>query len=172
MTSYAPGPNAQNPGWAYPAPAPAVPPQTGVGAWLQFLWWYVPVPVIGNIAWLAGAVASWLKHRRSNGPARENARHALNWAITANAIMVLAIVCAFLTMFTSQGWDLSQSVPGDHPGVVLYVAFLLVVPVTGITTLIVGIVGAVRAGRGDVLRVPVAIPFVRGTNQQEPGRPA
>ncbi|MGO2112359.1 MAG: DUF4870 domain-containing protein [Pseudoclavibacter sp.] len=137
----------------------------GTGAWLQFLWLYIPVPVIANLAWITGAIVSWVTHMRTPGNARENARNALNWAITANLILLLVIVLAFFSMFTATGMSFEGTVSGDHPLIAVYIGLLCLIPVVGIACLVFGIVGAIQASRREVFRVPIAVPFVRAARQ-------
>lgn len=150
--------------WREPPPPAPVPPARGIGAWLQFLWLYVPVPLIGHIAWVAGALVSFVGHRHGSRVAAENARTALNWTFTVCVVQLLLVAGAVLSMVIATVQTSPTDAP-DHPMFIVYMVFLLTFILTGVIVLVVGIAGAVTASKNTVFALRMAIPFVRPRRQ-------
>ncbi len=137
----------------YPAPAPAVPPR-GLLPWVLGFLILVPFPFVGGLASGIAMAVSGGASRRAGGPARENARSALNWGLTYLMVSTLLIILHFALLFV-----LTAQAPTTS-------FFPLGIPITvyfalSIVHLVVVIMGTVRASSGKVMRVPFAIPFLR-----------
>lgn len=152
-TYSAPGAPAGYPVPGYPAPPPAVPPR-GLLPWVLGFLILVPFPFVGGLASGIAMAVSGGASRRAGGPARENARSALNWGLTYLMVSTLLVILHFVLLFV---------LTADAPTASFYP---LGIPITlyfavSILHLVVVIIGTVRASSGKVMRVPFAIPFVR-----------
>ncbi|WP_136057183.1 DUF4870 domain-containing protein [Microbacterium sp. K24] len=137
----------------YPAPAPAVPPR-GLLPWVLGFLILVPFPFVGGLASGIAMAVSGGASRRAGGPARENARSALNWGLTYLMVSTLLVILHFVLLFV-----LTAQAPTTS-------FFPLGIPITvyfalSIVHLVVVIMGTVRASSGKVMRVKFAIPFLR-----------
>ena len=131
--------------YGYPVKPPA-----GALAWgLGFLA-YIPIPYIGII--IAGIVMACVYGSQSRkGPIAEaNARNAANWGLT---VALLTVVCFLIGLIAGAGLG------NDGAWIAGLMAIIWIAAC--ITHLVLIIRGLVRAGRGAVLTVPFAIPFIR-----------
>jgi uncharacterized Tic20 family protein len=115
----------------------------------------VPFPFVGGVASGIAMAVSGGASRRAGGTARENARAALNWGLTYLFLSTALLVMHFVLLFI---------LTAEGPGTGFYP---LGIPLTGYVVIslahvVIVIVGSVRASAGKVMRVPVAIPFLRG----------
>lgn len=141
-----PGAPAGAPSGAYPtASAPA-----GVLPWALGLLAYIPVPLVSMVIAGIAMAAVYPSQRRRSPVAAENARRAANWGLTVILVVVLMLVAVAVLSLVLTG-------PGAGPVVPL----LAVIPL-GIAHLVVVVLGIMRANRGQVSAVPIAIPFLRG----------
>ncbi|MFV0375338.1 DUF4870 domain-containing protein [Microbacterium sp.] len=130
-------------------------PATGSLTWgLGFLG-FIPIPffsllIVAIVAIVASAV---YPSQRRHGPIAEgNARNAANWAWTAFLVLVLSVVLTTLLVALQNFYT-----PGPFPGRLPFLVLLGV----GITHPVLCIMGLVAASKGQGLRVPYAIPFIR-----------
>jgi len=139
-------------GWPRPGYAAAPPASTGT-AWLMGLFALVPIPGVSAVA--AGVVMAAVGRgqRRRGGVDAENGRRAANWGLTYALLTVLLVLGHVVLLVT-----LTRGAPvqGFFPlGTVITIWFVL-----SLVHVVVSVVGGLRAGAGQVLRVP-AIPFFR-----------
>ena len=149
----APGAPGAYPVPGYPAPPAAAPPR-GLLPWVLGFLILVPFPFLGGLASGIAMAVSGGASRRAGGPARENARNALNWGLTYLMVSTLLIILHFVLLFV-----LTSQAPttGFYPlGIPITVYFAV-----SIAHLAVVIMGTVRASSGKVMKVPFAIPFLR-----------
>lgn len=171
----APGFPAQAPGYpapepshlgaapGYPAPAPGypggmypvAPAPRGLLPWALGLLILIPFPFVGGLASGIAMAVSGGASRRFGGVARENARVALNWGLTYLLLSTVLLVSHFVLLFAL---STEGPVRGFYPfGIVITIYFAL-----SVLHLVLVIVGMVRASAGKVMRIPFAIPYLRG----------
>ncbi|SIT72022.1 protein of unknown function [Microbacterium sp. RU33B] len=111
---------------------------------------YIPIPYIGII--IAGIVMACVYGSQSRkGPIAEgNARNAANWGLT---VALLTVVCFLIGLIAGAGLG------NDGAWIAGLMAIIWIAAC--ITHLVLIIRGLVRAGRGAILNVPFAIPFIR-----------
>lgn len=158
------GPAQPAPGYAppvypaqgYPAPGypPAVPPR-GLLPWVLGFLICVPFPFAGGLASGIAMAVSGGSSRRAGGTARENARAALNWGLTYLMVSTLLLILHFVLLFILT----AESPTSDFYPLGIPITLYLVL---SIAHLVIVIVGTVRVSSGKVMRVPFAIPFLRG----------
>jgi hypothetical protein len=139
----------------YPAPGypPAAPPR-GLLPWALGFLILLPIPFFGGLASGVAMAVSGGSSWRVGGPARENARNALNWGLTYVMVSTLLVILHFVLLFTLTAETPTSSF---YPlGIPITIYFAL-----SIVHLVLVIMGTVRASSGKVMRVPFAIPFVR-----------
>lgn len=135
---------------AYPA---AVPPR-GLLPWALGLLILIPFPFVGGIASGIAMAVSGGASRRFGGPARENARTALNWGLTYLLVSTVLLVSHFVILFTLTA---DSPASGFYPiGIPITLYFAV-----SIFHLALVIMGMVRASGGKIMRVPFAIPYLR-----------
>ncbi|KQR38881.1 DUF4870 domain-containing protein [Microbacterium sp. Leaf159] len=135
---------------AYPA---AVPPR-GLLPWALGLLILIPFPFLGGLASGIAMAVSGGASRRFGGVARENARAALNWGLTYLLVSTVLLVSHFVLLFSLT----ADSPSGFYPiGIPITIYFAL-----SVLHLVLVIIGMVRAAGGKVMRVPFAIPYLRG----------
>lgn len=149
-----PAPGYPAPGYPAPGYAAAVPPR-GLLPWILGFLIVIPFPFVGGIASGIAMAVSGGASRRAGGVARENARAALNWGLTYLMVSTLLLILHFVMLFI---------LTSDSPATGFYP---LGIPITlyfavSIMHLVIVIVGTVRASSGRAMRVPFAIPFLRG----------
>ncbi|WP_431073588.1 DUF4870 domain-containing protein [Microbacterium phyllosphaerae] len=168
----APGYAPQAPGYGYPPqqsghPAPGYPaggypvgaypaavPPRGLLPWALGLLILIPFPFLGGLASGIAMAVSGGASRRFGGVARENARTALNWGLTYLLVSTILLVSHFVLLFSLT----ADSPSGFYPiGIPITIYFAL-----SVLHLVLVIVGMVRAAGGKVMRVPFAIPYLRG----------
>jgi hypothetical protein len=130
-----------------------VPPR-GLLPWVLGFLILLPIPFFGGLASGIAMAVSGGSSWRVGGPARENARSALNWGLTYLMVSTLLVILHFVLLF---------ALTADSPTSEFYP---LGIPITvyfaiSIVHLVLVIMGTVRATSGKVMRVPFAIPFVR-----------
>jgi len=136
---------------AYPA---AVPPR-GLLPWALGLLILIPFPFVGGLASGIAMAVSGGASRRFGGVARENARAALNWGLTYLLVSTVLLVSHFVLLFSLTA---DSPTSGFYPiGIPITIYFAL-----SVLHLVLVIVGLVRAAGGKVMRVPFAIPYLRG----------
>lgn len=136
---------------AYPA---AVPPR-GLLPWALGLLILIPFPFVGGLASGIAMAVSGGASRRFGGVARENARAALNWGLTYLLVSTVLLVSHFVLLFSLTA---DSPTSGFYPiGIPITIYFAL-----SVLHLVLVIVGMVRAAGGKVMRVPFAIPYLRG----------
>ena len=136
---------------SYPA---AVPPR-GLLPWALGLLILIPFPFLGGLASGIAMAVSGGASRRFGGVARENARAALNWGLTYLLVSTVLLVSHFVLLFSLTA---DSPTSGFYPiGIPITIYFAL-----SVLHLILVIVGMVRAAGGKVMRVPFAIPYLRG----------
>ncbi|PUB25586.1 uncharacterized protein DUF4870 [Promicromonospora sp. AC04] len=130
-----------------------VPPTGAVSYALGFLA-FIGIPFLSLL--VAGIVmaAVYPSAKRKGGLAAENARRAANWGITAFLIATITLVTHFVLLFTATGTSLGD---GFYPVGIPITIFAA----TFVVHLVVIICGLVKANRREVLRNPLAIPFIR-----------
>lgn len=136
----------------YAAPLARVP--TGQRSWaLGFIAW-VPIPMVSLIVTAIIMVAVRPSAMRTGQPvAMENARRAANWGLTVLASFAVMALFVLVIVLTWQGPR-----EGFFPIGLPVIGFYLLAIAHAVMT----IAGTVKAGRGQVLRIPLAIPFIRG----------
>lgn len=140
----------------YPAGAYAVAaPPRGLLPWALGLLILVPFPFVGGIASGIAMAVSGGASRRAGGVARENARSALNWGLTYLLVSTGLLVTHFVLLGV-------LSADGPITGFFPFGTIILLYVAVGILHLVLVIVGMVRASAGKVMRVPFAIPYLRG----------
>ncbi|KJL28456.1 DUF4870 domain-containing protein [Microbacterium oxydans] len=159
----APGSPSPAPGYiapGYPAPgypAPGYPPVTpprGLLPWVLGFLIFIPFPFLGGLASGIAMAVSGGASRRAGGPARENARSALNWGLTYLMISTLLLVLHVVVLFSLSG---SSGATGFFPiGIPITIYFAI-----SIVHVVLVIMGTVRVSSGAAMRVPFAIPFLR-----------
>lgn len=159
------------PGYGYGyAPAGAyagrpAPGQSGTVAWAMGFLAFIPIPFIGQIAAMIVMIFVGLSQRRKSPVAATNGRSAANWAITY-ILATVVLLGLFIAGIASGGGDPTTSAFGVI-GLVLYFAwFFLLNP----AHLILTIIGTVKASSGKPFRCPLAIPFIRPDEMEQPGR--
>ncbi|MGJ0387663.1 DUF4870 domain-containing protein [Microbacterium sp. CGR1] len=136
---------------AYPA---AVPPR-GLLPWALGLLILIPFPFLGGLASGIAMAVSGGASRRFGGVARENARAALNWGLTYLLVSTVLLVSHFVLLFSLTA---DSPTSGFFPiGIPITIYFAL-----SVLHLVLVIVGMVRAAGGKIMRVPFAIPYLRG----------
>lgn len=167
VADHTPGQQALGyPGPAYPAapgspaqgyPTPVYPqpvPPRGLLPWVLGFLIFVPFPFVGGLASGIAMAVSGGSSRRAGGPARENARSALNWGLTYLLVSTLLLVLHIVLLFTlTRGSGASGFFPIGIPITVYFAISVLHV--------VLVIIGTVRVSSGKVMRVPFAIPFLR-----------
>lgn len=144
----------------YGAPQYGVPqyvkPASGTLSWAMGFLVFVPVPFLGIIA--AGIVMAALSASasRKNALAAANARSAANWGLTALLVSTGLLILHFVLLFVLTSGESSTS--GFYPLGIPITLYGLVILVHIVLT----IIGTIRASSGRVMRVPFAIPFLRG----------
>ncbi len=93
--------------------------------------------LLGIFTWFIGPLIILLVSEKKHGFVYKNAVHAINFQIS---VTIYAIVCSIL---------------------VFVLIGLLLLPILAIFTLIVEIIGSVRAYEGDVYKYPLEIPFIK-----------
>ncbi len=147
-SQYAPGQFA--PG-QYPMPYPTQP-SNGTLAWVLGFLIFVPIPFLSAIisgvamALPVGALS------RKGAVAAANARSAANWGLTYVTVSTVLLLSHFIALAALDGSD--TFFPIGIP-ITLYLA-------VGVLHIVLVIVGTVRSSKGDVMRVPFAIPYLRG----------
>lgn len=144
---YAPHP-AGRPGQPF---TPWFPQATGKEAYLLGFLAYIPVPFLGSLVAGAAMALAYRGQRHKSALAAENARRAANWGLTYVLATVVVLVATALG-------GLAANRAGGSDGPLAVLALLLPL---GIAHLMVTIRGVVLAGRGEVFRNPIAIPFLR-----------
>jgi len=136
------------------APAYVRPLPTGRMSWALGFLAYIPIPWVNTLVTGIVMAAVYPSTRRKGVPvATENARIAANWGLTCILVMLLCLVYTFgMLVFGSQ-----EVKTGFLPIGWGAVAYMLL----GLVHLIVTIMGTVVAGRGEVFRNLLAIPFIR-----------
>lgn len=148
-----PAPGQPVPG--YPAPVYAQPaPPRGLLPWVLGFLILIPFPFLGGFASGIAMSTSGGSSRRFGGPARENARAALNWGLTYLLVSTV--------LFVSH-WVILGTLTAESPNTGF---FPIGIPITlylavSVAHLVVVIIGTVRVSSGKVMRVPFAIPFLR-----------
>lgn len=152
---YAPPPAASYPAGGYPVGAyPAAVPTRGLLPWALGLLILIPFPFVGGLASGIAMAVGGGASRRFGGVARENARVALNWGLTYLLVSTILLVSHFVLLFTLTA---DSPVTGFYPlGIPITIYFAV-----SVLHLILVIVGMVRASSGRVMRVPIAIPYLR-----------
>lgn len=152
---YAPPPAASYPAGGYPVGAyPAAVPPRGLLPWALGLLILIPFPFVGGLASGIAMAVGGGASRRFGGVARENARVALNWGLTYLLVSTILLVSHFVLLFTLTA---DSPVTGFYPlGIPITIYFAV-----SVLHLILVIVGMVRASSGRVMRVPIAIPYLR-----------
>jgi uncharacterized Tic20 family protein len=140
----APQPSAQP---AYVAPTP-----TGALSWgLGFLA-FIPIPYVGFVVTGIVMAAVYPGQRQKSALAAENGRRAANWGLTLIAVLAAMVLLAVMLSFAFRGnRDLA---PFASAPFVIYL-------ILGVVHLVTIIRGLLAANRGQVLDVPLAIPFFR-----------
>lgn len=159
MSSVPPLPDpAAQPAYAVPPPAgphaPAYmrPLPTGRMSWALGFLGCIPIALLsGLIAGIAMAAVYPATRKKGVPVATENARIAANWGLTLIAGMLICIAYMIVMMLTL------ESKEGFFPFGWSVVGLLGL----GLLHLIVTIMGTVVAGRGEVFRNLLAIPFIR-----------
>ncbi|WP_273652618.1 hypothetical protein [Cellulomonas fimi] len=131
------------------------PPTTGAGAWWWGLGLLLCVPMLSNLLVLVGALGYRAAVRKTLTPTgHEVVRRAINWHVSQLLYtgVLLAVHVVLLMTFASD-----EPVPLASP---LSTAMALVVLLV-IYGLVLSIVSANRATRGELTRTVGAIPFVR-----------
>lgn len=147
----APYPSAPYPGAPVPG-AFASAPRTGAIAWgLGFLV-FVPFPIVGLLATVITVVVVGLGQRKHGGVAAANGVNAANWALTFFLLMCVGAAVNLVALITAETG--SRGIPP------LGVLGSLVMVAAAIANLVILIVGAVKANRGEVYR-GLGIPFFR-----------
>lgn len=155
----APAPGTQPaygaPAYGYGQPSPYAyqpPPSNGALAWaLGFL---IFIPVLGFIAAGIAMACSYGPLSRRGDVARENARSALNWGLTFMIVQIVMLILHVTLLFALAGGEGTRSFyPIGIP--------ITIFAVVGLLHIVLTIVGTVRASSGEVMKVPIAIPFVR-----------
>ncbi|PJJ61453.1 DUF4870 domain-containing protein [Compostimonas suwonensis] len=123
-----------------------------VGMWgyLSALAWILPIPFSN----LWGPLIVHLNTRRRSGEvALANTANSVSWQLSY-LLYCVASVAVTLVLALVIGQKVNGFFPIGTP--------LIVIPVLGVLNLIFTIIGAVRAHRGVVYRVPLALPLLRG----------
>lgn len=109
------------------------------------------------LAIIAGFLAPliiYLVYKDRSGFVRETSREALNLSITA----ALVGVCASIGLFAF-GFAVIALVP--LIGIVMFIAWFVIVVGYSIAVLVFEIIGAMRANNGQVYRVPLILRLVK-----------
>jgi hypothetical protein len=143
-------------GAAYPAGAyPVATPPRGLLPWALGLLIFIPVPFVGGLASGIAMAVSGGSSRRFGGVARENARVALNWGLTYLLVSTGLLVTHFVVLFTLTSDSPSS---GFYPiGIPITLYFAV-----SVLHIVLVIIGMVKASAGKAMRVPFAIPYLRG----------
>lgn len=140
----------------YPAGAyPVATPPRGLLPWALGLLIFIPFPFVGGLASGIAMAVSGGASRRFGGVARENARVALNWGLTYLLVSTGLLITHFVVLFTLTSDSPSS---GFYPiGIPITLYFAV-----SVLHVVLVIIGMVKASAGKVMRVPFAIPYLRG----------
>jgi len=115
---------------------------------------FIPFPFVGGLASGIAMAVSGGSSRRAGGPARENARSALNWGLTYLLVSTLLLVLHVVVLFSLGS---GSGATGFFPiGIPITIYFAI-----SIVHVVLVIMGTVRVSSGKAMRVPFAIPFLR-----------
>ncbi|MGM1018248.1 MAG: DUF4870 domain-containing protein [Actinomycetota bacterium] len=154
---YAP-PQAQGyPAAQYGQPVYGAPqkPATGTLSWAMGFIVFLPIPFFSAFATGIVMAAVYRTSAQKNPVAEANARSAANWGLTFLFVSTALLILHFILLF---------ALTADSPATGFYP---LGIPITlyALTILlhvVLTIVGTVRASSGKIVRIPFAIPFLRG----------
>lgn len=154
---YAPGaqpPGPYAPHQYAPGPYPAQP-SNGTLSWALGFLIFIPIPFLSAIiSGIAMAVPYSSLSRR--GPvAAANARAAANWGLTYLTVSTVLLLAHFIVLAAFAG---DEGMEGFFPIGIAITLYL----VLGVLHIVLVIIGTVRSSGGKVMRVPFAIPYVRG----------
>lgn len=153
---YAPPQAPGYPAAGYPAGGyPVAAPPRGLLPWALGLLILIPFPFVGGVASGIAMAASGGASRRFGGVARENARAALNWGLTYLLVSTVLLLSHFVILFALTS---ESSASGFYPiGIPITLYFAV-----SVLHVVLVIMGMVKASAGKVVRVPFAIPYLRG----------
>lgn len=140
-----------------------VPGATGATGWWAFFASYIPIPVLNFAVWIWLA---WSEHKKLRGQgtsAAENARNAVNWALTyivgyAAIVLVMAVLAIGAMLLAGSGAVDEESV--GLFGLLLLIPFLALFAWT-VLAWVHAIRGGLRAAKGVPHRAAPTIPFVK-----------
>lgn len=143
------------PAQAYPATSyPASAPPRGLLPWVLGFLIFLPIPFLGGLVSGIAMAVSGGSSLRAGGPARENARAALNWGITYVMVSTLLLLLHFVVLFALTAQTRTTGFFPIGIPITIYLALSLL-------HVVIVIIGTVRSSSGRVVRVPFAIPFLR-----------
>ena len=117
------------------------------GAHLTFLANFLPIPLAGLIA----SFAVFALTRARGGFAHDHAREALNLQLTL-LLVVIAVVAASICSLVTIPHDTAEQ---------YVVVYVIAGVVAWSMTLVAAIAGAARAGKGETVRFPFVLRFLR-----------
>ncbi len=127
---------------------------TGAIAWWLGLLLLTGVPVVSNLLALVAVGVARAATPRSAGFARESTRRAVNLHLTLT-LGTVAVCGGYVALL----WALTRDEPWTtFPWPAL---ILLLVPALGVYGVVASIAGGIRAGRHELPRARLAVPFLR-----------